>query len=110
VRRALADGNRRHGSARRCTDDDRLEGLGTPADEQVDEQRERRRVSEELAGLPARQATVIELSYVLGETLQTIAEKLGISIARAHQIRNAALEKLRHACLEGAAGESKIAA
>lgn len=80
-------------------DHDRIDSEAVPADEAIDARRERRRLSAQLASLPDRHATVIELSFIKGETLQAIATTLGVSIARAHQIREAALVKLREACV-----------
>jgi RNA polymerase sigma factor FliA len=72
-----------------------------PADEQLDERRAKVRLSTAIALLPSRHATVIELSFQQERTLQSIAEVLGVSTARAHQIRDAALEKLRLGCAGG---------
>jgi|CZKU01.1.fsa_nt_gi RNA polymerase sigma factor for flagellar operon FliA len=76
-------------------DHDRLEGSDTPADEEIDARRARRRVSDVVAQLPTRHATVIALSFAQDETLGSIAKNLGVSVARAHQIRADAIQKLR---------------
>jgi RNA polymerase sigma factor for flagellar operon FliA len=77
---------------------DRLDDGAAPVDEQLDARRAQRRLSAEVARLPKRHAVVISLSFEQDQTLQSIASALGVSVARAHQIRSAALEKLRRSC------------
>jgi RNA polymerase sigma factor for flagellar operon FliA len=77
---------------------ERIEDGGVPADQQLDARRTRRRISSEIARLPERHAAVIALSFEHDQTLQSIAATLGVSVARAHQIRHAALDKLRRSC------------
>lgn len=69
-----------------------------PMEEKLDTLRAQRAVSEELGRLPPRHATVIQLSFQSEQTLQSIGKTLGVSIARAAQLRDAALEKLQRAC------------
>jgi RNA polymerase sigma factor for flagellar operon FliA len=48
-----------------------------------------------LAHLQPRQRDVLRLHYRIGLTLREIARHLGLSVPRVHQIKNAALAKLR---------------
>jgi RNA polymerase sigma factor for flagellar operon FliA len=69
----------------------------SPMEDRLDEQRARIFVAAEIAKLPPRHATVITLSFSEGKTLEVIARALGVSVARAGQIREVALAKLRQA-------------
>ena len=55
-------------------------------------------LSSEIKRLPERHAIVLSLSFEHDETLQSIAKTLGMSVARAHQIRVTALDRLRRCC------------
>jgi RNA polymerase sigma factor for flagellar operon FliA len=48
-----------------------------------------------LARLPAREAEVLRRYHFVGATLQDIASTLGVSVARAHQLRSAGEKRLR---------------
>jgi RNA polymerase sigma factor for flagellar operon FliA len=81
---------------------DGIMDTAVPADQQLDRRRTQLRLSGEIARLPQRHATVLELSFHEDQTLQSIAGTLGVSVARVHQIRNAALGVLRRTCAEDA--------
>jgi RNA polymerase sigma factor for flagellar operon FliA len=78
---------------------ERLDAGTVPADQQVDARRAERRLSTEIGRLPERHAIVLSLSFEHDETLQSIAKTLGVSVARAHQIRVTALDRLRRCCV-----------
>jgi RNA polymerase sigma factor FliA len=78
---------------------DRVDAGTVPADEQVDARRTERLLSSEIRRMPERHAIVLSLSFEHDETLQSIAQTLRISVARAHQIRVTALERLRRCCV-----------
>jgi RNA polymerase sigma factor (sigma-70 family) len=65
----------------------------------IDDQRIHGFLTAAVHGLPERQATVIALSYEQGETLESIASTLGVSVSRAYQLRRDALRKLRDVCV-----------
>ena len=69
-----------------------------PMEEKLDTLRAQRLVTEEIGRLPHRHATVIQLSFQSEQTLQSIGKTLGVSIARAAQLRDAAVVKLQQAC------------
>jgi RNA polymerase sigma factor (sigma-70 family) len=75
----------------------------SPMEERIDQRRAQRFVTSQIAGLPSRQAAVITLSFEEERTLQSIAKTLGVSTARAGQIRKVALEKLRRAYVANSA-------
>jgi RNA polymerase sigma factor for flagellar operon FliA len=77
---------------------ERLDAGTVPADQQVDARRTERMLSSEIKRLPERHAIVLSLSFEHDETLQSIAKTLGVSVARAHQIRVTALDRLRRCC------------
>lgn len=52
-------------------------------------------LAEHIAGLPEREATVLQLYYVEEMNLEEIGQTLGIGAARVCQIKKAALDKLR---------------
>jgi len=56
---------------------------------------ERTRLVEEIAALPERLQLVVQLYFVEELNLAEIAEVLGVSIPRVHQLKAAALDKLR---------------
>ncbi|HEY6816003.1 MAG TPA: sigma-70 family RNA polymerase sigma factor, partial [Croceibacterium sp.] len=56
---------------------------------------ERARLVEEIGELPERLQLVIQLYFVEELNLAEIAEVLGVSVPRVHQLKAAALEKLR---------------
>jgi len=56
---------------------------------------ERSRLAEEIGELPDRLQLVIQLYFVEELNLAEIAEVLGVSVPRVHQLKAAALEKLR---------------
>lgn len=69
-----------------------------PVDERLDEARAKHRLARQIERLPPRHAKVIELSYGHDKTLDSIAQVLGVSVARAGQLRLAAVGKLHAAC------------
>lgn len=75
-----------------------------PMEERIDTERARRFVASQIAGLPPRHAAVITLSFEEERTLRSIAEELGVSTARAGQLRQAAIERLRRAYVANDAG------
>ena len=56
---------------------------------------DRARLAQEIAQLPERLQLVIQLYFVEELNLSEIAAVLGVSIPRVHQLKAAALEKLR---------------
>jgi len=56
---------------------------------------ERSRLAEEIGELPERLQMVVQLYFVEELNLAEIAEVLGVSVPRVHQLKAAALEKLR---------------
>lgn len=56
---------------------------------------ERSRLAQEIGGLPERLQMVIQLYFVEELNLAEIADVLGVSVPRVHQLKAAALEKLR---------------
>lgn len=58
-------------------------------------QEDRERLAEEVGRLPERLQLVIQLYFVEELNLTEIAEILGVSIPRVHQLKSAALERLR---------------
>jgi RNA polymerase sigma factor for flagellar operon FliA len=55
----------------------------------------RARLAEEIGGLPERLQLVVQLYFVEELNLAEIAEVLGVSIPRVHQLKASALERLR---------------
>jgi RNA polymerase sigma factor for flagellar operon FliA len=56
---------------------------------------DRARLAEEIGGLPERLQLVVQLYFVEELNLAEIAEVLGVSIPRVHQLKASALERLR---------------
>jgi RNA polymerase sigma factor for flagellar operon FliA len=69
------------------------------ADEALHARRVREFLSEEVGRLPERQSAVVALSFGEEQTLATIATAFGVTEGRVCQLRKAALEKLRAACV-----------
>ncbi len=65
------------------------------AEGQLVEQEERARLAQEIGNLPERLQLVVQLYFVEELNLAEIAEILGVSVPRIHQLKATALEKLR---------------
>ena len=59
------------------------------------QEEDRTRLAEEIGELPERLQLVIQLYFVEELNLSEIAEVLGVSIPRVHQLKASALDKLR---------------
>lgn len=69
--------------------------LGERADDQMEREQLVAGMSAAIAGLPEREAMVLQLYFVEELNLDEIGEVLNVGAARVCQIKKAALEKLR---------------
>jgi RNA polymerase sigma factor FliA len=65
------------------------------ADDAIDRERLQGAIAEAIAGLPEREATVLQLYFVEEMNLEEIGQTLGVGAARICQIKKAALDRVR---------------
>ena len=91
---------------------DTISDQGAVTDRQVEEENFSQAIENCLSKLNDREAKIVRLYYGLGYdepmTLQQIGSAFGISRERARQIRNRAIEKLKHKCHDVLEGYSTI--
>ena len=77
----------------------------TPADDEVSEPLDTKRLGRCLSGLPERERTVLVLTFYDDRPADAVAAELGLSAGNVRVIRHRGLERLR-GCMEAAGGEA----